>query len=703
MWNFLNPIALFGLIAAGIPLILHLLSRRRVKIIPFSSTEFLNRMKQSRMRYVRLKEILLLIIRTLIIAFIVLGFSRPVYRGASGHGEGSSSTAILIDDSYSMSRQTHSGTLFEIAKSRALEFLDHMNPGDEVAVIAFLSPDPSYFEKLLSGGCRITPDTTDITAPITSAIRILNQAQNLNRELVIISDFNLCGWSNSEPILNLLSDFDGRIVFLNIRPDESNNAYLTGIDYGGRIIQPGVGFDIQVAAQNGTGRRLDRLLIDLTLDSKRISQSEFSLEPSESTGIGMRAIAASAGFHRGRVEISEDELAADNRHYFTFKIPEKIKLLIVGSDEWLKNKIRLAASPPGFPDNHITTSLSTESKVISMGMSDYDAVIFSDYTPNPALAARISSFVDASKGVFIIPQKGADIHRLNNDLKRLSFPASIQREIDPGAGGYFSLEKIDTGHPFFSVYHNVKELNQQFKLPEVKFSSYFKTALTGRVRVPASIAGGEPLFIVSAASNGIVVFSASPLSEDNSDITSSSLFLPLIQRTTEFMASGASRFGRGYKIGQTVRLTPDRNIAPGNLIIESPDGRSFRVNPDTDRSGEMITFAETAVPGIYLLKSGESIIDGFAVNVDTRESRPGMVDRTVFEKALPPDNFAFIDQDRSLTETITTLRVGREFTIYAFSIVLALLLIEMLLAGKRPGSPSIGQEDSSLQKEAYRS
>ena len=39
--TFLNPLYLFGLLAAGIPIVIHLLTRKRPTRIPFSSVEFL--------------------------------------------------------------------------------------------------------------------------------------------------------------------------------------------------------------------------------------------------------------------------------------------------------------------------------------------------------------------------------------------------------------------------------------------------------------------------------------------------------------------------------------------------------------------------------------------------------------------------------------------------------------------------------------
>ena len=75
--NFLNPFALIGMAAAGIPLLLHLLNLRRLKTIDFGTLRFLQELQQKQVRKLRLQQILLLILRTLIVVCAVLALSRP--------------------------------------------------------------------------------------------------------------------------------------------------------------------------------------------------------------------------------------------------------------------------------------------------------------------------------------------------------------------------------------------------------------------------------------------------------------------------------------------------------------------------------------------------------------------------------------------------------------------------------------------------
>ena len=68
--NFLNPVVLFGLGAALLPLVIHLLSKRRAKEVAFPSIRLLELMQTDRIRMLKIKQLLILLLRTLIIIFI---------------------------------------------------------------------------------------------------------------------------------------------------------------------------------------------------------------------------------------------------------------------------------------------------------------------------------------------------------------------------------------------------------------------------------------------------------------------------------------------------------------------------------------------------------------------------------------------------------------------------------------------------------
>lgn len=74
--SILNPIALWGLLALAIPLLIHFLSKKQQNVIHFGSNRFLESTETSSARSIQLSDLLLLILRALLLATIVLLVSK---------------------------------------------------------------------------------------------------------------------------------------------------------------------------------------------------------------------------------------------------------------------------------------------------------------------------------------------------------------------------------------------------------------------------------------------------------------------------------------------------------------------------------------------------------------------------------------------------------------------------------------------------
>jgi len=56
MLTFLNSFLAWSLLAAAIPILIHLFTRKKLKHIPFSTLQFLRQMQKEKIRQVRLKQ-----------------------------------------------------------------------------------------------------------------------------------------------------------------------------------------------------------------------------------------------------------------------------------------------------------------------------------------------------------------------------------------------------------------------------------------------------------------------------------------------------------------------------------------------------------------------------------------------------------------------------------------------------------------------
>lgn len=177
----LHPLIFYsGLAAVSIPILIHLLLRRRRRPVPWAAMRFLLEAHRRRRRRRTLEQILLLAARCLLVAALAGAIARPMF--AAGAGRGPSTTVLVIDNSLTSGLTDGEGhAALDRHKQTALEMLDRLaaGPGDRVAVITAAAPASGV----------ISPATLDIDAARRqiNAIEPADSAMDLPRALALAS------------------------------------------------------------------------------------------------------------------------------------------------------------------------------------------------------------------------------------------------------------------------------------------------------------------------------------------------------------------------------------------------------------------------------------------------------------------------------------------------------------------------------------
>jgi Mg-chelatase subunit ChlD len=207
--EFLTPMFLVGAAAAAVPVIIHLVQRRRVQRVVFGSVRFLRKMSQRVVRRRRFTELLLILLRTLALAALAFGFARPFLwqpTDRTGHklAPGQEAALILIDNSYSMM----AGDRLAEAKRLAREALEELDLEVKVGVARF----GTKFEEIAPIGSSLTQARQAIDALAqswegTDLFKALDEAQERltgsdrpeqKRTIILISDFQESAWRFAE-------------------------------------------------------------------------------------------------------------------------------------------------------------------------------------------------------------------------------------------------------------------------------------------------------------------------------------------------------------------------------------------------------------------------------------------------------------------------------------------------------------------------
>ena len=75
--SFLNPIMLAGLAAVSVPIIIHLLNRRKFQKVVWAAMRFLQTSVEKNQKRMRIEDLILLALRCLLLALLALALARP--------------------------------------------------------------------------------------------------------------------------------------------------------------------------------------------------------------------------------------------------------------------------------------------------------------------------------------------------------------------------------------------------------------------------------------------------------------------------------------------------------------------------------------------------------------------------------------------------------------------------------------------------
>jgi len=93
---FLYPAFLIGLAAASLPILIHLLNRRRLQRIQFPAVRFILLSQKRISRSYRLRHWLLLALRTLAVVLLVLLLANPIFQTGAGLFAGGGPVAAVL-------------------------------------------------------------------------------------------------------------------------------------------------------------------------------------------------------------------------------------------------------------------------------------------------------------------------------------------------------------------------------------------------------------------------------------------------------------------------------------------------------------------------------------------------------------------------------------------------------------------------------
>ncbi len=714
--TFLNPLVLFGLVAAGIPLILHLLNLRKLRTIEFSTLTFLKELQQTKIRRLKLRQLLLLLVRTLLIVTIIFAFARPALRGTmlSGIGSQAHSTVVyIIDDSYSLAPNDEYGQRFKQAKDATLKLVDLLKEGDEAFLIklsdlpkATIEPAIHDFSALRTviNEAQLSFIRRPMEDALRTAARLLALSNNVNKEVYIISDMQRTLFyryldSKEEKILSL---FGPGVVFFTIDIGKNNisNAAVDSLEVTSKILEKGKPIIVKTWIRNIGDIPLKDYVVSVYLDGVRSAQRSISVDAVGSAVIEFSVTPKRIGFMNGYVELEHDNIEQDNRRYFTIHIPEQILVGLVSTAPADAQYLLLALRSSNIDTQQAVINIqqATTQKFPLLDLTKIDVLCLSNVTSfGTNDVDRIARFVENGGGLILFAGNDIQIELYNSTLlSTLRIPPIFSIQKVPNETTRLSFKEIDINHPLFSTlfdYDNSRVKQKDYKIESPSISTILRRQ-TGKLgHTIIGLNDGNPLLSEHSFGKGKILFYSLAPTLWWSDFPLKAIFAPLMYRSIIYSASRdmvSSTFITGED--GVINIHQARQTIDHQYNIISPNGIGELIQPSQTTGirtgfGSSLTFQlkRFELPGCYDLKSTTATLSSIAVNTDNRESDTRKVSEAELNDFwnrmnIPTSSVRSIDQAGPIQATVLESRFGVELWKYCIAIALLLALVEMLIA-----------------------
>ncbi len=697
--SFLNPALLFGALAAAVPIVLHLLSRRRVRDIPFSDLRFLEEVQIQRSRSVGLRRLLLLLLRVLAILLIALAVARPRLAGIAPGDSGRVSLLMIIDASASMQTVGEEGARFASATDYAATAIEALPGGSEIQMILaaddarvvfgdWTRADAAVADVLR--GLEPTDCGFDLPAALSSAARWAQDARNGPAVVVVLSDLQLTTWDDTrmEAAATELEAVGIDRVLLHRFGEETVNGGVRDVRLPLRAVQQGETFNLRAEVLVAHPSQS----FWLELDGERVAEAVTTAAVGDVDSLLFAVTAPAAGLHTGLVATDADPFSVDDDRPFVLGVRDSIEVLLVhGPDRgavggggwlyWLN-----ALSPMGEDADDASVFRVTTRSGDRLGTGDLeraDLMIFLDSGPlgrttTDVLERRLRA------GAGAVFQFGD--YNLSGYLSATLLPLlGVDGDIgyrNRSETGAESARVVDRNHPVFDGLRTASTETLERSL----WRRHFALADSG-LAVLMTGQSGTPLLATGALDRGRFALLPFNLLPGSTDLARNPMFLPFAQRLAAFLAGGIGADEMNIAVSAPPRLALDGDDALGDTPFLLRRGTRGAVDERLSArvawvDGKPVMTGETARrKGYYLFVAGGDTAGVVAVASPPAEGDPRLqTPDTVLETLADAGFEAGLDISSIAATGFASALRGRELAPILLLSAILLLLAETAIS-----------------------
>jgi len=712
MITFLSPLLIWGTLLGAIPLIIHLLNRRRFRRVEWAPMHYLKLTIQRNRRRIQLEQLLLLLLRISLPVLLFFYLARPVLNPTGleqwlGTG-GRSSQVVLIDDSMSMGYAAGLAPAFQRALQAASGLLASMRPQDHCTVVTSSAPrvpvihdvEGSRRDEISSAVASLPLTATHAAWPavLQGVDEVLRSCTYPKRQLTIVTDLRKSGWDRGvEAVTRRWREEGVRVRIVDVGSDEVANVALEELVAGDRTILAGPASAWEAVIRNDSPRTLTGVKAILRVDDRPTEVVLPEIAPHQTARVPFSVPFPGSGPHELSFQVPDDELPGDNQRWASVPVKDSLLIRLVDgepSTEPFGSEVDYLAAPLSIgvgPAEAWRVEVVQDHDFLSQRLDPADVLVLANVAaPTPEQVERLVRLVKAGMGLLIFTGAKLDVGLYNDFLHRAPdplLPFPLKSLVDESIRGLF----IEPLRP--SPFEKLLDLKPS-ALERVTVRQIMTVDEEGdqnQVRVLAcwNNPGRSPAVAERVVGDGRVLLWTTTADRAGNDWPIEPSFVLAVREAVRG-AARPTRFDNTITAGEPIRRVVYSSQPISNANLNLPGGgepRSLSVVPFADEPGEkgpgaFITVPDTRFAGAYRLAWDEGSLgtqqDLYAANFDRRETALERLGAPELQSLLEPLEVEIAKARGDGADLFAA--TGREIWRDLVAALLVLLVVESIFA-----------------------
>jgi len=635
---FLNPWMLAGLAGVLLPVLAHLLSRKRYDTVDWGAMQFLELDPAAR-RHLRLEDLFLLLIRMLLVALLALALARPWFDGAwlgSWASTTSRDVVLVIDGSYSMGWAGKSGTPQSSAVRLAREFVGRLRAGDTVMVLdareqpRLALPGPTRDRDKVRRALEELPPpagTANLFESIARGLQILATGTNVERDLIVLTDLQALSWKPDDATLwarlddlKSQSTVPPRLWVLDAAAGELGSAANFSVDrlkLSRELAVPGVPVRITSKVRSRGGNAPIARQVYLEVDGQRLADQTLrvNLAVDGEASVEFERAFDTPGSHLVSVVLDPDGLPGDNRSDAAVVVAQSLPVLLVDGDRQRdptrsETFFAYAALTAGGTDaSWIQATRIAPGELTVDTLRTAAVVVLANVAAIPPEARdTLSRAVSSGTGLlFTLGDKvPADGYPEPEPANPALFPVILEELVSEPGGDAQGIRVA--GNSLEIPWLREFRADRGGSLTDARFSRWWKVSIPdqepdvpgrsiGTPLVLARLTSGDPWLVTRRLDRGTTAVLTSTLDADWNTLPARTDYVPWLHELLFSLAAMATN--RNVDVGTPLVLNVSPDWNPADWEFRGPNGQTLDARWIEDDLHPGAILPEVTVPGVY--------------------------------------------------------------------------------------------------------